>query len=325
MHAASFSIISIPPVQNAATHPLVVIAGPTGSGKSALALQLAGEFCGEVVNCDSVQIYRHFDIGSAKLPESERRGIPHHLIDIAAPDELFTAGDYSRLARAALLEITARGNLPIVVGGTGFYLRALLEGLFEGPPRDQPLRDRLAGREKKRPGSLHKLLARLDPDSAARIHANDHNKLIRALEVILATRRPLTEMFARGRDPLAGYNVMKFGLNPPRDQLYRRIERRSQAMYDQGLVEETRAILAMGYTLQCKPFESLGYAEALRVIQGEMTPEQAVAATAMATRRYAKRQWTWFRREKDMLWIDSFGDDAAATAAPLILSWLRSG
>src|SRR5688572_2916347 len=230
---------------------LLVVAGPTGSGKSALALRLAEAFQGEIVNCDSVQVFRYFDIGAAKLSLAARHGIPHHLIDAADPLELFTAGDYARLARKALTEISARGRLPIVAGGTGFYLRALLEGLFEGPVRDEALRARLAARK---PGSLHRLLRHFDPVAAARIHENDTNKVMRALEVILKARRPLTELFATGRDALTGYRVIKVALDPPREELYARIERRVVEMFEGGLLEETRAILERGYPPSAKPF-----------------------------------------------------------------------
>lgn len=287
-------------------HPLIVVAGPTGSGKSELALRLAEKFSGEIVNCDSVQVYRHFDIGSAKLSEPERLAIPHHLIDIAAPDEPFTAGDYARCARAALSAIAARVRVPIVAGGTGFYLRALLEGLFEGPSRDETLRARLAAR---RAGSLHRLLRRFDPPSAARIHPNDANKLIRALEVILLERRPLSELHRAGRDPLVGFRILKLILDPPREELYARLDRRVSAMFAGGLVEETRAILALGYPAHAKPFESLGYKQALSEIQGTITRQMAIADAQLQTRRYAKRQWTWFRREAGAEWIAGFGDD----------------
>ena len=289
--------------------PLLLIAGPTGSGKSDLGLSLAAEFNGEVVNCDSVQIYRWFDIGSAKLPITERRGIPHHLIDICEPDEVFTAGDYSRLARQVIAEIAGRGRLPIVVGGPGFYLRALLHGLFEGPPRDERLRPRLTNRQARRPGILHRLLRRRDPIAAKRIHPNDVNKTIRALEVILTAGRPLTEMFAEGSQPLSGFRVLSIGLNPPREALYERLNRRTERIFELGIVDETRSILARGYPDTAKPFESLGYAQALRVVKGEWTVDQAISGTQLETRRYAKRQWTWFRRERDIEWVDGFGNE----------------
>src|SRR5579863_9682180 len=189
--------------------PVIVILGPTASGKSELALSAAQRFAGEVVNCDSLQIYRYFDIGTAKLPPADRRGIPHHLIDILDPDQVFTAGEYARLARRVLDDVSARGRLPVVAGGTGFYFRALVDGLFPGPSRDQVLRDRLSARESRRPGSVYRLLGRFDPESAARIHPHDFPKLVRALEVCLLTRRAATDLFREGRDALRGYDVLR--------------------------------------------------------------------------------------------------------------------
>jgi tRNA dimethylallyltransferase len=299
------------------SRPLVAVVGPTGSGKSDLALAIAEEFNGEVVNCDSLQVFRHFDIGTAKLPLEERRGIPHHLIDIANPDELFTAGEYARLAREAIGEISARGRLPVIAGGTGFYLRALLDGLFEGPTRDQALRDRLAAREARRPGSLHRLLRRFDGEAAARIHANDVPKVMRALEVCLVTRRPVSELFRTGRDALQGYETLKLGLLPDRDALYERLDARCARMFGGGLVEEVRAILALGYSPQCKPFESHGYKQALQLINGELSPRDAIFYAQRNTRHYAKRQITWFRRERDLVWLKGFGDLPEIRAAAI--------
>jgi tRNA dimethylallyltransferase len=287
---------------------LVAVAGPTGSGKSDLALAIAEKFNGEVVNCDSLQVFRYFDIGTAKLPIEERRGIPHHLIDIVDPDELFTAGEYARLARETIAGITARGRLPVVAGGTGFYLRALLDGLFEGPTRDQPLRDRLTSREARRPGSLHRLLTRFDREAARKIHPNDIPKVTRALEVCLVTRRPVTELFRTGRDALRGYRTLKLGLLPDRDALYARLDPRCALMFENGLVEEVRRILAMGYPPASKPFESHGYKQALQLINGELGPRDAVFYAQRNTRNYAKRQITWFRREPELVWLRGFGD-----------------
>ncbi len=288
--------------------PLVAVVGPTGSGKSDLALLIAEEFNGEVVNCDSLQVFRHFDIGTAKLPAAERRGIPHHLIDIVNPDELFTAGEYARLARETVLDITARGRLPVLAGGTGFYLRALLDGLFEGPSRDQELRERLAAREARRAGSLHRLLTRFDREAAGRIHPNDVPKVTRALEVCLLTRRPVTELFQKGRDALQGYQTLKLGLLPDREILYPRLDARCARMFEEGLVEEVRGILELGYAPECKPFESHGYKQALQQINGELSPRDAVFYAQRNTRNYAKRQLTWFRRERDLTWLKGFGD-----------------
>ena len=269
---------------------------------------LAEQFDGEIVNCDSLQVYRHFDIGTAKLPLSERRGIPHHLIDILDPDELFTAGEYARLARSVIAEISARGRLPILAGGTGFYLRALLEGLFEGPVRDQPLRDRLAVREARRPASLHRLLTRFDSIAAGKIHANDIPKVTRALEICLLTRQPVSRLFQQGRDALRGYRTLKLGLLPDREVLNPRLDARCAWMFEHGLVEEVRHILSLGFAPACKPFESHGYKQALQLIQGELSPRDAVFYAQRNTRHYAKRQITWFRRERELQWLKGFGD-----------------
>lgn len=293
---------------DARERPLVAVAGPTGSGKSDLALAIAEEFDGEVVNCDSLQAYRYFDIGTAKLPMEERRGIPHHLMDIVDPDELFTAGEYARLARETIAGISARGRLPIVAGGTGFYLRALLDGLFEGPSRDQPLRDRLSAREQRRPGSLHRLLRRFDRESAGKIHANDVPKVTRALEVCLVTRRPVSELFREGRDSLRGYRTLKLGLFPERDALYDRLNERCARMFEGGLIEEVRRILSLGYAETCKPFESHGYKQTLQLLRGELNLRDAIFYAQRNTRNYAKRQVTWFRREQGLEWLKDFGD-----------------
>jgi tRNA dimethylallyltransferase len=299
--------------------PLLIVVGPTGSGKSELALRLAEASKGEIAGCDSVQIYRGFNIGAAKLTLEERRNIPHHLIDIAQPDELFTAGEYARRARAALHEIAARGHTPVVVGGTGFYLRALLEGLSPGPTRDEARRSQLLAREQRRPGCLHRILARLDPESAARIHVNDVNKTVRALEISILEKRPRMAMFARGRDPLSGFKPIKIGLNPSRSALRERLDARVVRMFERGLVEEARGLLESGVSPNAKPFESLGYKQALQVLRGEIGVPEAIASTQLGTRRYAKRQMTWFRREPGVQWIEAFGDDPETRERALTL------
>jgi len=298
-----------PADRDASGSPLVAITGPTGSGKSELALDIAERFHGEIINCDSLQVYRHFNIGTAKLQECERRGIPHHLIDIVEPDQIFTAGEFARAAAEAIADITARGKFPILAGGTGFYLRALLEGLFEGPARDQPLRDRLAARESRRAGSLHRLLKRFDPETAARIHPNDTPKVTRAVEVCLLSRRPVSALFREGRSALAGYRTLKLGITPARDELYRKLDARCAWMFENGLVEEVKHILSLGFAPTCKPFESHGYKQSLQLIRGELNPHDAVVFAQRNTRRYAKRQETWFRRERDMEWLRGFGAD----------------
>ena len=290
---------------------LPIVLGPTASGKSELALHIAVALGGEIVNCDSLQIYRGFNIGTAKLTEAERRGVPHHLIDIVEPEHIFTAGDYARLGREVLREIAGRGHVPVVVGGTGFYLRALLDGLFPGPQRNVAIRERLEQRERKRPGSLHRILSRLDPVAAARIHPHDANKITRALEVRLLEGRPMSEVFERGSRPLEGFRTIKLGLNPQRELLYQRITARTGRIFKHGLVDEVRALLAAGVPRDAKPFESLGYKQALGVVEGRLTPEQALTSTEIETRRYAKRQITWFRKEHGVHWLEGFGDDPA--------------
>ena len=293
--------------------PLVaLLLGPTGSGKTALSLALAERFGGEIVSCDSVAVYRGMDLGTAKPTAAERMRVPHHLIDVAEPDQPFTAGAYSRSARAALIQIAGRGHLPIVTGGTGLYLRALTEGLFTGPPRHEELRERLRVRAKKR-GSLwlHRILSRLDPNSAARIHPNDVPKLIRAIEVCLAARQPMSRVLAR--DPLTGFRLLRIGLNPPRQELYRRLNERCAAMFSAGLVEETRGLLARYGRV--KALDSLGYRQALAVIDVTLTLSAAVAAAQQGHRNYAKRQMTWFRREPDVHWIEAFGDEPGSFEA----------
>lgn len=293
-------------VRSPTMHPLIAILGPTGSGKSELALAVAERYGGEIVNFDSIQVYRHFDIGAAKLSAAERRGIPHHLIDVLEPDEVFTAGDFARRAAQVVRDIRDRGRLPILAGGTGFYLRALLDGLFPGPTRDEALRRRLARRSGPR---LHKLLQRFDPAAAKKIHPNDVPKLVRALEVILLARRPLTELFAQGRRALEGFRARKIGLLPDRAALYARINRRTEAMFASGLVEEVRGILARGYAETAKPFESHGYKQALQHLGGQVSLSEAIYSAQRNTRHYAKRQITWFRREQDVVWFHGFGED----------------
>jgi len=284
----------------------ILLLGPTGSGKTALSLALGERFGGEIVSCDSVAVYRGMDLGTAKPTTEERSRLPHHLIDVVDPDQPFTAGEYSRQARTALREIAGRSRLPIVTGGTGLYLRALTEGLFAGPERQQELRLRLQkSRERHGEGWLHRILGRLDPASAARIHANDAAKLIRAIEVCLSARKPLSEVMAR--DPLTGFRLLRIGLNPPRQALYDRLNRRAKAIFAAGLIEETRGLLERYGPV--KALDSLGYRQALRVLRESWSVEEAIAAVQQGHRNYAKRQLTWFRREPEVHWIAGFGDD----------------
>ncbi|MGA9465225.1 MAG: tRNA (adenosine(37)-N6)-dimethylallyltransferase MiaA [Terracidiphilus sp.] len=283
----------------------LLLLGPTGSGKTALSMALAERFSGEIVSCDSVAVYRGMDLGTAKPTHEERARVPHHLIDIADPNEPFTAGEYSRRARAALREIASRSRLPIVTGGTGLYLRALTEGLFPGPPRQQAMRERLIrSLQDKRADWLHKMLARLDPASAARIHANDTPKLIRAIEVCFAARKPMSDVLAR--DPLTGFRLLRIGLNPPRTALYDRLNQRCAAMFAQGLIAESRTLLACYGPI--KALDSLGYRQALSVLLKGMSEKAAIAEAQQGHRNYAKRQMTWFRREPEVHWLEGFGD-----------------
>jgi tRNA dimethylallyltransferase len=289
---------------------LIAIVGPTASGKTALSLALAERFGGEIVNCDSVAVYREFEIGTAKPSAEERQRAPHHLLDIVAPDEVFTAGEYSRRGRTVLNEIKERGRLPIVVGGTGLYLRALLDGLSEGPQRSEELRKKMRERVRERgPEHLHRILRRLDAAAAERIHANDVSKLVRAVEVCLAARRPMTELWKEGREPLSGFRIVRIGLDPEREALYARINQRAARMFEVGLAEETRDILAR-YGDRARPLASLGYKQARQLLNGEVDRETAIAAAQQGHRNYAKRQMTWFRREPGVRWLRGFGDDA---------------
>jgi tRNA dimethylallyltransferase len=289
---------------------LVVILGPTASGKTALSLHVAEQMQGEIVSCDSVAVYRELEIGTAKPSKEERQRVPHHLIDIAGPEDLITAGDYSRLARQAIAEITSRGNLSIVVGGSGLYLRALLEGLFPGPPRSEELRIRLRERSVERGTDyLHKLLRRIDPAAAQTIHANDVPKVVRALEVSISARAPMTGLWQQGRDALHGFKILRIGLNPNREALYARINQRAREMFSTGLLEETRTLIER-YGSSVWPLNSLGYKQAIQHLRGELSLEQAIVAAQQGHRNYAKRQMTWFRREPEIHWIAEFGSDA---------------
>ncbi len=289
---------------------LVVVLGPTASGKTALSLALAERFQGEIVNCDSVAMYRGFDIGTAKPTAAERAQAPHHLIDCVEPSGYMTAGEYARLARQVIEEIKTRGNLPIVVGGTGLYLRALLEGLFPGPQRSEELRERLRERASSRSSAyLHRILSRLDCAAAERIHANDVPKLVRAVEVCLDSRHKMTDLWQqRGRDALHGFRILRIGLDPDRPALYERINQRAREMFDNGLIEETQSLIEK-YGDAAGPLSSLGYKQAVQFLRGEVSREKVLQAAQQAHRNYAKRQMTWFRREPDVYWLRGFGDD----------------
>ena len=304
-----------------ASAPLVAILGPTASGKSALGVAIAARFGGEVAACDSTQLYRGFDIGTAKPNLTERRGIPHHLIDVLGPQEDATAGGYRQMALEVLEDLRRRGCLPVLTVGTGLYLRALLEGLADVPQRSEELRKRLrASIEDHAPGHLHRVLERLDPEAGRKIAAADEQKLIRAIEVCLLARKPISEVHRTGRAPLEGWRVLKIGLMPPREQLYERIHARTGAMLEQGWMHEVRSLLEGGLPEDCKPFDFIGYRELRSVLRGQMKLDDAKAMIQLATRRYAKRQVTWFRKEAGVRWFSGLGDDQGLQSE--ILAWL---
>lgn len=292
--------------------PIIAIVGPTASGKSALGIEMALRFNGEIINCDSVQVYREIEIATAKVPLAERRGVPHHLLDFVPPDVRFTAADWARLAAEKIVEIEARGRTVFLVGGTGFYLRALREPFFESPPTDERLRSRLR-RIKERRGTehLHRMLRRLDPEAAARLSPRDWPRITRALEVIFQTGRRFSEQ-QRERLPPPPFaeRIHVFALDPPRAELYARIEQRTEEHFRAGLVEEVRRLLARGVPPDSSALGAHGYRRVVEYLRGERTLESAIAQTKLDVRHYAKRQWTWFRREPDVEWLPGFGDEA---------------
>jgi tRNA dimethylallyltransferase len=345
---------------------LIVILGPTASGKSALAIDLAKRLNGEILVCDSTQVYRHFDIGTAKVAPRDQQNIPHHLVDLVEPDEIFTAGDYRRHALHALDDLRRRSKLPILAAGTGLYLRALLEGLADAPTRSEELRDRLRRSAKKRgPVHLHKILARLDPASAARIAPRDTQKIIRAIEMRILAGKPVAEIFSAGRadsrdesrieapdgvreevregtqdeapralraNALEGYGITKIGLAPPRPALYARIDARVNEMLAAGWLDEVRTLVSSevrdklrdkprenvrGIAPDSKPFQFIGYSDLRAHLEGRIPLAAAVANIQQSTRRFAKRQLTWFRREPDVHWLATFGDADETIAAAL--------
>jgi tRNA dimethylallyltransferase len=302
--------------------PLVAVIGPTASGKSALGVWLAEQLGGEVVACDSTQLYRGFDVGTAKPSPAERRGVPHHLLDVLGPEEAATAGGYRQLALGALADLRARTRLPVFTVGTGLYLRALLEGLADVPQRSEELRERLRlSAHDHQAGHLHRILSRLDREAARKISAADEQKLIRAIEVCLLAKMPLSELHRTGRTPLQGWRVLKIGLAPDREALNARIHARTETMLANGWLDEVRSLLATGLPETAKAFDFIGYRELREVARDRMTLDEARAAIQQATRRYAKRQLTWFRRESAVHWLAGFGDDPSIQQQAL--RWLH--
>ncbi len=288
---------------------LVAIVGPTATGKSALGLALAERWGGEIVSCDSTAVYRGFDIGTDKVPVEARRGIPHHLIDVAEPTEVYSAARYAREAAAAIRAITARGRLPILVGGTGLYYRALTRGLFPGPGRDEALRARLAGLAARYGVErLHRVLARVDPPSAGRIRPRDAKRIVRALEVYYLTGRPLTAHFAATCSPLPDYDVVAVALRLPAAETACRVEARVARQFAEGIVDEVRALLARGVPETAHPFSGLVYRQVLELLRGVRDEAATRALIALENRRYARRQLIWFRKEPNLRWIHGAGE-----------------
>jgi tRNA dimethylallyltransferase len=299
-----------------AERPVVAVVGPTASGKSALGVALAERFGGEVVNCDSVQVYREIEIATAKITPAERRGVPHHLIDFVPPSTNFTAGDWARLAATAVGEIEARGRLPLLVGGSGFYLRSLREPLFQSPPTNERLRARLGEvRARCGPEHLHRMLRRLDPPTAELLQPRDWSRVQRALEIRLQTGTPISRLRQqRPAPPAFTDRIRVFALSPPREELYARIDARADAHFGAGLVEEVRALLSRGVPPESTALGSHGYRRVVEHLQGLRTLESAVLQTKLDVRHYAKRQLTWFRRESGVEWFEGFGDDRLVQA-----------
>jgi tRNA dimethylallyltransferase len=305
-------------------YPGVAIVGPTASGKSALGIYLAGRFNGEILSCDALQLYRKMDIGTAKVSAVEREQVPHHMLDLLDPTEESSAGAFQDLARKSLEEIRGRGRIPFVVGGTGFYLRALLEGLFDGPSREETLRARMRRIvERKGPGGLHRALKRVDPVSAGRIAEADGERIIRAYEMYLVSGRPMSWWQRLPRNALSGYRWLKIGILVPREKLYERINARVEKMFQGGFLEEVQALLAR-YPGSAPAFKAIGYRQVVACLDGKMSLEEAVEETKMESRRYAKRQMTWFRRDPDIQWIEDDGDNEklGETAKAMVAEFL---
>jgi len=286
--------------------PLVIVCGPTASGKTSLAVGLAEAFAAEIISADSRQVYRRMDIGTAKATAEERLRVPHHLIDVVDPDQNFTAADFVRLARNAIFEIDKRDRLPLVVGGTGLYIRALTEGLLPAPGSDKKLRERLLAQESREgEGTLHRRLQGVDPDMAERLHPRDRIRIVRALEVFTLAGRRLSELQQEHAFADRPYRVLSLGLAPRREDLYRAIDIRVEAMMNAGLLDEVRSLLERGYGPHLKTMRTIGYRECLRHLEGELSLDEAVSHIQQASRRYAKRQLTWFRKDKSIIWVDS--------------------
>jgi tRNA dimethylallyltransferase len=305
---------------------LLAIVGPTASGKSTLAIRLARMFDGEVVSCDSTAVYRGFDIGTDKVPAAQQRGIAHHMVDVAEPDEEYSAARYAREAAAVIREITARGSLPILAGGTGLYYRALTRGFFPGPSRDNALRARLEAIARKRgPERLHRLLARVDAASAERVQPRDLKRIVRALEVYLLTGRPLTEHFADTQSPLPEYEVLSFALQIPPEATAERVAKRVDIQFEQGLIDEVRRLISSGLPVTAHPFTGLVYRQVLEHLQGVRDEAATRELIVRENRKYSRRQLLWFRKEPNLHWIHAAGErDETLTDVARVVASLES-
>jgi tRNA dimethylallyltransferase len=295
---------------------VVAILGPTATGKSTLALELARQHRGEIINCDSTAVYRGFDIGTDKVAERDRHGIPHHLIDIADPTDEYTAAQYAKDAARVIRDVHGRGGLPFVVGGTGFYYRALTRGLFPGPGRDAALRQRLTDiGERRGVVFLHRMLRRVDRESALRIQPRDLKRIVRALEVFFLTGRPLTAHFAETMSPIPDVDVLAIGLRLPAAAISARVTKRVDEQFERGLLDEIRDLLRRGVPERVRPFGGLVYRQALEHLHGVRDEAATRALIAQENRRYARRQLIWFRKEPNLQWFDGPGESAATIAA----------
>jgi tRNA dimethylallyltransferase len=306
-------------VRDPFSQPIPVIVGPTASGKSDLAIGLALALGGEIINLDSVQVYRGIYVATAKVPLSEQRGVPHHLIDIVEPTENFTAGDYARIAAQTIRDIESRGHMAILAGGTGFYLRALVRPLFEGPKTDLALRERLIRlRERRGPEHLHRMLTRVDRDAASRLSRRDWSRTMRALEVYFQTGKRLSQVQPQmAGPPDFADRIRVICLNPPREELYARINERADRMFERGLVEEVQALMASGVPANAKAFQAHGYRRVVEYLLGLRTREDALNQMKLDTRHYAKRQLSWWRTWGEVKWINCFGGEEEALTETL--------
>ncbi len=302
------------------TKILVIVLGPTAAGKSAMAIRLAQEFRGEIINCDSMQVYKGFDIGTDKINRDQKKDIPHHLLDIADPSSQFTAAEFVRHALKAIESIRKKQKLPIIAGGTGLYLKALLQGLFPEGKKDPAIRERLEQQAREKGLEfLRKSLLRVDPVYAKKIGERDKIRIIRALEVFHATKIPISEHFANTRSLVADYFILKIGLTLERSALYKKIEDRVDRMFAMGIVEEVKGLLEKGVNPDSPPFRALGYRQVLKILRGDISYEEAIDGTKKETRHYAKRQMTWFRKMPGIQW---FSPDDFPSIATYVKSYL---